>query len=250
MARTYTLARLFVDGPLDGDITLAAEQAHYLGRVLRLGAGDRVRVFNGRNGEVAAEIVEASRKAMRLTVRDRLRAQSVPDELTLLFAPLKRQRTATLVEKATELGATRLQPVITARTQFPKLNVARMRAQAIEAAEQTERLDVPEIGEALPLLEAVKATGCTVLMGDERGGARPLLEALKGRSLPLAVLVGPEGGWSEGERESLLAMEHCVPVTLGPRILRADTAAAAMLALVQAGCGDWAEGPEYRDPVD
>ena len=250
MAKTYTLARLFVDAPLDSDVELSAEQAHYLGRVLRLGVGDRVRVFNGRDGEVAAEIVDVSKKLMRLAVRERLREQAVPGELTLLFAPLKRQRTAALVEKATELGATRLQPVVTERTQFPKLNVARMRAQAVEAAEQTERLDVPEIGEALPLLDAVGAMRCAMLMGDERGSARAMLEALEGRALPLAVLVGPEGGWSEGEREALLAMEHCVPVTLGPRILRADTAAAAMLALVQAGCGDWAEGPEYRDPVD
>lgn len=243
------MARLFVDTALDGEIVLEAEQTHYLSRVLRLGAGDRVRVFNGRDGEVAAEIGVVGKKSLTLIAGERLREHVVPPELTLFFAPLKRHRTAMLLEKATELGATRLQPVITERTQFPKVKLERMRSQVIEAAEQTERLDVPEIRKALPLIEAVRAANCPLLMGDERGDTRPMLDTLAGLISPLAVLVGPEGGWSEGEREALLALKGCIPVTLGPRILRADTAAVAMLTLVQAACGDWGDAPDYRDPV-
>ena len=239
MRENYTLARLYIDAELEGEVSLGADQAHYLTRVLRLNTGDRVRVFNGRDGEWAAEMAGIGKKAVTLSIGERLRAPYRPPEVTLLFAPLKRHRSATLLEKATELGVTRLQPVITARTQFPKMNLTKMRAQIVEAAEQTERLDLPELGEAMPLLEAVKGVGCPILMGDEGGEAAPMLDVMEGHAPPLALLTGPEGGWSPEERDALRAMNQVTPVTLGPRILRADTAAISMLSLVQAAVGDW-----------
>ena len=239
MRANYTLARLYIDTPLEGEIALGAEQAHYLGRVLRLKTGDRVRLFNGRDGEVAAEIAELCKRDITLCVVETLRPPYSPPPLTLFFAPLKRHRTATVLEKATELGATRLQPVITERTQHPDMKLDKMRSQMIEAAEQTERLDLPELGEPLKLFEALEGYPHPILMGDEGGDAAPLLVALKGHSPPLAVLTGPEGGWSPEERERLRAVDTLTPVTLGPRILRADTAALVMLGLVQASVGDW-----------
>ena len=239
MRDNYTLARLHHDGPLTGEITLGPKSAHYLGRVIRKGEGDRVRLFNGRDGEVAAEIVSVAKKSLSLRVTERLRVPYAPPPVTLMFAPLKRHRTATLLEKATELGVTTLQPVITARTQHPKMNLARMQSQIVEAAEQTERLDLPDIHEPVALLDAVSHAREPILMGDEAGHAPTLLDALGSMRPPLALLVGPEGGWSPDERESLHALDHLQPVTLGPRILRADTAAISMLTLVQAAVGDW-----------
>jgi len=239
MRANYTLARLYIDAPLDGEIELGPEYTHYLTRVLRLSIGDRVRLFNGREGEVAAEITEIVKKSLTLTVKDTLRLAYTPPPVTLFFAPLKRHRTSTLLEKATELGVTLLQPVITARTQFPKLNLEKMRTQIIEAAEQTERLDLPHLAEAKPLLEAISAYPSPLLMGDEGGAAAPMLSVLDGLSPPLGLVIGPEGGWSPEEREALRAMDQVTPVTLGPRILRADTAAISMLSLVQATVGDW-----------
>ena len=239
MRENHTLARLHLDAPLSGEVQLGADAAHYLARVLRRGVGDRVRLFNARAGEVSAEIASVGKRSLTLRVGKTLRAPYRPPEIALLFAPLKRHRTATLLEKATELGATRLQPVITARTQHPRMNLERMRAQIVEAAEQTERLDLPELAAALPLIEAVEAAGCPVFMGDEAGEALSLLTALEGTAPPLALLTGPEGGWSPEERDALRALDHVTPVTLGPRILRADTAAISMLTLAQAAAGDW-----------
>jgi 16S rRNA (uracil1498-N3)-methyltransferase len=239
MRAHYTLARLYIDAPLSGEITLEAEPTHYLTRVMRLGVGDAVRLFNGRDGEVCADITHVEKKTLTLTVTDTLRPAYTPPPITLFFAPLKRHRTATLLEKATELGVTRLQPVITARTQFPKLNLEKMRAQIIEAAEQTERLDLPQLDEAKPLIEAVSDYDSSILMGDEGGDAAPMLAVLEGRTPPLGLLIGPEGGWSSEEREALRALDHITPISLGPRILRADTAAISMLSLAQAALGDW-----------
>ena len=239
MRANYTLARLHVDDTLEGPLTLDADQAHYLSRVLRLKAGDRVRLFNGRDGEVAAEISGIGKRSLTLDVVETLRAPYTPPPVTVFFAPLKRHRTSTLLEKATELGATRLQPVITSRTQFPKLNLDKMRAQIVEAAEQTERLDLPDLAPPLPLFEAVEAYPHPILMGDEAGDASPIHDVVEGLPPPVAVLTGPEGGWSLEERERLRGLAHITPVTLGPRILRADTAAIVMLGLVQAAVGDW-----------
>ena len=239
MRANYTLARLFVDEPLEGRLDLGPDSAHYLARVLRLREGDRVRLFNGRDGEVAAEISDIGRRSVGLHVVETLRAPYTPPPVTLLFAPLKRHRSATLLEKATELGVTRLQPVITDRTQHPDMRLDKMRAQIVEAAEQTERLDLPELLGPLKLFEAVEATSHPVLMGDEGGDASPIQSVIFDHSPPLGLLTGPEGGWSPEERERLRSLGQVIPVTLGPRILRADTAAIAMLAIVQSAVGDW-----------
>ena len=239
MRKNYALARLYVEAPLDGEVTLDADPAHYLGRVLRLKPGDRVRLFNARDGEVAAEITRIGKRDITLSVTETLRAPYAPPPITLLFAPLKRHRTATLLEKATELGVSVLQPVLTARTQHPDMKLDKMRAQMIEAAEQTERLDLPELREPIKLFEAVESFAPPILMGDEGGNASPIYSVLEGLPPPVGILTGPEGGWSPEEREHLRSLPHITPVTLGPRILRADTAAIVMLGLVQAAVGDW-----------
>ena len=151
-----------------------------------------------------------------------------------------RHRTAFIIEKGTELGVRNFQPVFTSRTQFPRLNIDKARLQAIEAAEQTERLDVPEIKAARPLLEVLGAWCETpIIFADEAGEAEAPYEACKKISDPLAILIGPEGGFSDAEREELRAMENVHPVSLGPRILRADTAAIALLSVWQSVSGDW-----------
>lgn len=238
MRADYTLPRLYLDVPLTGDIDLSREQAHYLGTVLRKRVGDRVRLFNGRDGEWAAEIVTADRKSMQLSIGEPLRAQANVPDIRLLFAPLRKHRTATVLEKATELGIRTLQPVITARTQYPKFNLERAQAQIMEAAEQTERLDLPELAEPVPLSDVLMLDR-TLVFADEAGDMPTALSVLGDVSLPLDLLIGPEGGFMEAEREMIRARVNVHPVNLGPRILRADTAAISLLTLVQATLGDW-----------
>lgn len=238
MRADYTLPRLYLNETLDGDIDLSREQAHYLGTVLRKRIGDRVRLFNGRDGEWAAEVTVQDRKSMRLSVCEQLRGPHAVPDIRLLFAPLRKHRTVTVLEKATELGVRTIQPVITARTQFPKLNAERSRAQIIEATEQTERLDIPEL-KAPAALDSVFETGRTVLFADESGVAPAALKALSRAVLPVDILIGPEGGFTDVEREIIRARDGVHPITLGPRILRADTAAISLLTLVQATLGDW-----------
>ena len=241
MRSDYTLARLFIDAPLRGTIELPREQSHYLATVLRKRDGDRVRVFNGRDGEWAAGVEVSGRKSVSLRVEERLRGPQNTPDIRLLFAPLRRHRTATVLEKATELGVQTLQPVITARTQFPKLNLDRGRAQIIEAAEQTERLDLPELCEPVALAEALATmqNGRMLLFADEAGDAPEAVHALRDLHLPLDILIGPEGGFTPDERSAIRSLVAARPISLGPRILRADTAALAVLTLVQAHCGDW-----------
>lgn len=238
MRADYTLPRLYLDAPLTGDIDLSREQAHYLGTVLRKRVGDRVRLFNGRDGEWAAEIMTADRKSMRLSVGEQLRAPCPVPDIRLLFAPLRKHRTATVLEKATELGVRTLQPVITARTQYPKFNLERALAQIIEAAEQTERLDLPELAEPVPLNDALMSDR-TLVFADEADDVPTAMSGLGGLALPLDLLIGPEGGFMEAERDMIRARANVHPVNLGPRILRADTAAISLLTLVQAKLGDW-----------
>lgn len=242
MRENYTLTRLFVGADLGegAAVDLPREQAHYLGNVLRKSVGDAVRVFNGRDGEWRAEIAALGKKGAQLTCVESLRSQTEVPDITLVFAPVRKHRTAFIIEKATELGVRKLQPVITARTQFPRLNIEKARLQAIEAAEQTERLDVPEIAAATPLKNILAAWDSTpILFADEAGDALRAEDAVKHAPAPAAILIGPEGGFTEGEREELRAMACVSAVTLGPRILRADTAALAMLTLWQIGVGDW-----------
>jgi len=242
MRENYTLPRLHVADDLSAGarLDLPREQAHYLTTVIRKTVGDAVRVFNGAGGEWRAEIESVSKKSTQLVVQEQLRAPIASPDITLLFAPVRKHRTAFIIEKGTELGVRTFQPVLTARTQFPRLNVDKARLQAIEAAEQTERLDIPEVREARALLDVVGEWGdMPLLFADEAGDAQPAKDVCAKLSAPVAILIGPEGGFTDAERTELRAMKNVHPVTLGPRILRADTAAVALLSVWQSVSGDW-----------
>jgi 16S rRNA (uracil1498-N3)-methyltransferase len=250
MARyEFRSPRLHVESPLDAGalVPLAAAQQHYLMHVLRLDAGGRVLAFNGRDGEWETAL-EPQKRAAALRVGAKTRDQTQPTDLHYLFAPLKAARLDYMVQKAVEMGASRLQPVLTRHSQVARVNVARMRANAIEAAEQCGILTLPQIDEAAPLLGVLgdRESGRHLVFCDEDADLGDPLAALAAvpPHSPLAVLVGPEGGFAEDERAALLRLPNVVRLALGPRILRADTAAVAALALVQAAIGDWrtAEG--------
>lgn len=223
------------------EISLAAEQAHYLGSVLRLQIGDMVVLFNGRDGEFAARVTEVAKKKMVVTIGDQIRAATPPPDIDYMFAPLKHQRLDYLVQKATELGARRLRPVITSRTIAERVNLERMRANVIEAAEQCELVFVPEVLEPITLNAALRDwdTKRALIYCDEESVLGDPLAILSKLQTPAAVLVGPEGGFTVEERAQLKSLPYVTAVSLGPRIMRADTAAVAILALVQAVLGDW-----------
>jgi len=237
--------RLYVEHPLgEGQtLSLSRAQAHYLFGVMRQGAGDNVAVFNGRDGEWRATVTEAGKRGGVLTCQTQTAPQRDPPDLWLLFAPIKKARTDFIVEKAAEMGAARILPVQTDFTNSERVRQDRLQAHAVEAAEQCGGTYVPEVCD-LQRLDS--------LLADWPGGDRRLMfcdEALaggacalpaSGRGKPWAVLVGPEGGFSEPERARLSALPFAHPVALGPRILRADTAAVAALTLWQSACGDWA----------
>jgi 16S rRNA (uracil1498-N3)-methyltransferase len=235
--------RLHVEGPLTAEarLQLAPEPSRYLLTVMRQGPGDRVLVFNGRDGEWRARLVEAGKRGAVLALEARTRDQETGPDLELLIALVKRARLETIVEKAAELGARRVRLVLTRRTQADHTNVARLQAIATEAAEQTGRLDVPEVvaPEKLDRMLAGWEAGRALVFCDEAGEAPPALDALRGAAGPAAILIGPEGGFDPTERDALRAMPFVTPVNLGPRILRADTAAISALTLWQAAAGDW-----------
>ena len=241
----FNSPRLYVDAPLEagGDVALAQAQAHYLTHVLRLKAGEGVLVFNGRDGEWRASLAEAGKRTATLAVAAQTRPQTRPADLLYLFAPLKSARLDYMVQKAVEMGVSRLQPVLTQHGQVTRLNLERMRANVIEAAEQCGILSVPDIAEpvALSRLMAQWRAGRRLVFCDEDAEAADPLVALQAlpRQAPLAVLIGPEGGFAPDERAALLKLPQTVRLSLGPRILRADTAAVAALAVVQAVLGDW-----------
>ncbi len=248
--------RLFVPGPLEAGVTVAlsADQAHKLLHVLRCKAGQRVLVFNGCDGEFAA-CLEMTNKACAALLGARTRAQTSVPDLRLMFAPLKRQANDWLVEKATELGVAALQPVLTQRCVAERIRPDRLRLIAQASAEQCERLEIPAVQEALTLSQALHAwpRGVRLLFADEAGDcphadwggaagrAPPLVGALQslGPQPAWGLLIGPEGGFTPQERAELRALPFVVPISLGPRILRAETAAIAGLSLMQALCGDW-----------
>ncbi|MFO7857186.1 MAG: 16S rRNA (uracil(1498)-N(3))-methyltransferase [Paracoccaceae bacterium] len=249
--------RLFVQGPLVAGAAVATHegQTHYLGRVMRLGEGAEVAVFDGVSGEWAAQIEALSRKAGVLRVTRRLRAQSRARDLELLFAPVKKARTDFIVEKACELGVRRVRPVRTDFVNAERLKAERLRAHMVEAAEQCGYLGVPGLAEAEPLSRVLDGwdPARRLVFCDERRRARPMaevLESFRGDRGPWAVLIGPEGGFSEAEAARLGAAEFVVPVSLGPRVLRADTAAVSALTLWQAVLGDWAAGAEDPEAED
>jgi 16S rRNA (uracil1498-N3)-methyltransferase len=245
MPRTHAaLPRLFVTHDLaaGGEIALGKEQSLYLAAVLRKSVGDEVVLFNGRDGAWRARITSDAKKSVRLEPVERIAAQTPPSDLWYGFAPLKTERLDYVVQKAVEMGAGTIQPVITRFTQVSRLKHERLVANAIEAAEQCEVLSVPVIAPETTLerlLDLWPEDLVLVLADEGAPSSSPVdtLLALRGRKIGL--LIGPEGGFAEAERERLRALPQVVPISLGPRILRADTAAVAGLALIQATIGDW-----------
>jgi 16S rRNA (uracil1498-N3)-methyltransferase len=244
-AHDFRTPRLYVDVPLAGarEVALDRDQANYLLNVLRLKRGDVLLLFNGRDGEWQAHLAGAGKKVLFAELGARTREQPHAPDLHFLFAPLKHARLDYLVQKAVEMGASRLQPVITRHTQVARVNLERMRANVIEAAQQCGILALPEVAAPVAfdaMVENIEA-GRLLVFCDERAEVQDPVAALAavrgGR--PLAVLIGPEGGFAEEERAALLKRPNVARIALGPRILRADTAAVAALALVQAVLGDW-----------
>jgi 16S rRNA (uracil1498-N3)-methyltransferase len=246
-AYDFRSPRLYVEAPLEagGRVALNHAQAHYLGTVLRLKPGSHVLTFNGRDGEWSATLF-AERRAAALAIGERTRPQTLAADLHYLFAPLKAARLDYMVQKAVEMGVSRLQPVVTRHCQVARVNGERMRANAVEAAEQCGILSLPEIGAPLPLdrlLDAWDDARGLVFCDEDAEATDPATALSRLRHAPLAVLVGPEGGFAAEERTALLKLGNVVRISLGPRILRADTAAVAALTLVQALIGDWRQNP-------
>jgi 16S rRNA (uracil1498-N3)-methyltransferase len=236
--------RLFVDAALESGATirLARDQSNYLGNVLRLGNGDSILVFNGRDGEWLASIAGRKRPD-GLEIATQTRPQDRLPELAYVFAPLKHARLDYMVQKAVEMGVSSLQPVLTRFTQVARVNGERMRANVIEAAEQCGILGIAEVAEpiAFDLFLDHRKPGRLLIFCDEAADVANPLSILEGRKAAegIDVLIGPEGGFAEEERSVLLRQPHILRLSLGPRILRADTAGVAALALVQAALGDW-----------
>lgn len=240
--------RLFVTAPLfpGAEVALGKDESHYLGTVMRLKTGDEVALFNGHDGEWAAVVENPSKKAMVLGVADHLRSQVEEPDLWLAFAPIKRTRIDFVAQKASELGVSKLLPVKTERTAVDRVKVERLLANAREAAEQCERLTVPEVEELQSLKTLLKEwpENRKLLFCDEEKTGPLILDAVRAADkkparFPWGILIGPEGGFSESERAMVRAHPCCVPASLGPRVLRADTAAFAALSLWQAAIGDW-----------
>ena len=246
MARTdFNTPRLYVPAPLDEGAALALgpEQTHYLVNVLRLGPGARVLLFNGRDGEFAATLAAVARKGASLTIGARTRPQESPPDVDYLFAPLKHARLDYMAQKAIEMGARRLRPIVTRRAQASRVNLDRLRANAIEACEQCGVIWTPEIAPVETLDKALASWSSERLLVfcDEEAPQSSPLDALAGAKADggVSLLVGPEGGFDDGERAAILATPNVLRLSLGPRILRADTAAVAALTLIQATLGDW-----------
>lgn len=248
MPRSHkTLPRLFVEAPLStgASLELGREQTNYVLTVMRMKAGEALVLFNGRDGAWMARIADAHRKGAVLEVVVQTQHQTPKSDLWLGFAPLKTGRLDYLVQKATEMGAGVIQPVITKFTQVQKLKTEKLVANVIEAAEQCEVLTVPEVGPEVALTELVthwqQSQGLRRLIFCDEGAQThsPLQQLRDLDGLPVGVLIGPEGGFSEDERRLLLQQSFVIPISLGPRILRADTAAVAALAVVQSIIGDW-----------
>jgi 16S rRNA (uracil1498-N3)-methyltransferase len=238
-----TTPRLHVETPLSegAEFALAQEQGHYLVHVLRQSSGDTVSLFNGNDGEWLAYITTVTKKSVQVRI-ERLTADvQAPPDIDYLFAPLKHARLDYMVQKATELGARRLRPVITQRTIAERVNLDRMKSNAVEAAEQCNLVFVPEVLEPLPLAKVLAGWDPSrrLIYCDETALVANPVEALKNITPPAAILVGPEGGFTSEERAHLKSLNFVTAISLGPRIMRADTVAIAALAVVQATIGDW-----------
>jgi 16S rRNA (uracil1498-N3)-methyltransferase len=249
----FAAQRLFVDAPLAAGaaIEIDREQANYLLNVLRLAENDGILVFNGADGEWLARIAPTGRKSARLVVERNVRPQDQPGGVHYLFAPLKHARLDYMIQKAVEMGAARLQPVLTRRTQAQRVNLDRMRANAIEAAEQCGIMNIPLIDDTITLDRLLRdwpANRRLIFCDEDAAVTEPfaaLTQAFQGQDCQgqnwpaVAVIIGPEGGFDDSERKALAAVPGSVSISLGPRVLRADTAAVAALAIVQAAIGDW-----------
>jgi 16S rRNA (uracil1498-N3)-methyltransferase len=240
--------RLFVDVPLAGgtSVPLDRNQGNYLGNVLRLSDGDAVLVFNGRDGEWRADL-SGRKRADQLIVREQVREQTSASALRLMFAPIKHARLDYMVQKAVEMGAGTLQPVITRFTQVARVNSERMRSNVIEAAEQCGILSIPTVEEPAPLdryLDRRNSSHFLIFCDEDAPSGNPLSALAPHKAAEsIDLLIGPEGGFSPEERATLLQQPNIVRLSLGPRILRADTAAVAAMAVIQAALGDWAGKP-------
>ena len=243
----FRAPRLFVDAPLSAGQTVPLErnQSNYLGNVLRLAAGEQVLVFNGRDGEWQAQLAGRKRPDSLEILAQRRPQDQLPD-IAYVFAPLKHARLDYMVQKAVEMGAAKLQPVLTRFTQVSRVNSERMRANVIEAAEQCGILSLADVAEPMPLdrFLSQRQPERLLVFCDEAAETTSPMQALqsRGTSDGIDILIGPEGGFAEEERTLLLRQPRTLRLSLGPRILRADTAGVAALALVQAALGDWA-GP-------
>jgi 16S rRNA (uracil1498-N3)-methyltransferase len=240
----FAAQRLYVDADLAAGAAVACtdQQANYLRNVLRLKGGDAILAFNGRDGEWAAKLIAAGKRATALQVEQQVRVQEGGPDVEYLFAPLKRARLDYMVEKATEMGVARLRPVLTHRTTPERVNLERMRANVIEAAEQCGILRIPELYAPTKLGRIIAewdASRTLIFCDEEDEGADPVRTLGAMQPGPLALLVGPEGGFDAAERALLRSRPFVAAISLGPRILRADTAAVAALALVNAVLGDW-----------
>lgn len=236
--------RLYVDAPLGegAEISLSRDQSHYVANVMRLGTGKCIGLFNGCDGEWRTQIHAVRKKSVDVRAIEQIRPQQAPADLWLLFAPVKKLRIDMIAEKACEMGVSVLQPVVTDHTNVTRVNVERLRAHAIEAAEQCGLLCVPDVNEPRSLFEALDRMSAArrIVYCDESGRGRNGIAALAELGAgPAAILIGPEGGFSDHEREQLLRRAGVTPVALGPRVLRADTATVAALTLWQAVNGDW-----------
>jgi len=242
--------RLYLDHPLapGQTVPLSQPQANYLFNVMRLGTGAVVSVFNGRDGEWESRIENLGKRGAQLHCARQLRPQEPGPDLWLLFAPIKHGKIDFLAQKAVELGASRLSPVITQHTAVSRVNTERLLANAVEAAEQSGCMDVAQVDEPAPLMSALQGweEDRVLLYADESGQGLPPAEALPAlRGRKLALLIGPEGGFSLPEHAHLRTLAFAKGFGLGPRILRADTAALAALAVIQAFCGDWNKRPHF-----
>lgn len=237
------MIRLFVPNDLSAGagIVPTVDQSRYLTSVMRLGVGAEVALFNGRDGEWRASIVESTKRGCLLKAEEQTRPMETGPDLDLIIAMVKRGRVETIVEKAAELGARRVRLTVTRRTNVDFVKLGRLDAIAMEAAEQTGRLDVPEVADPVKLDKILDDwdSARRLVFCDEGGDAKPAIEALAGTGAPAAILIGPEGGFAPEERERLRGLSFVTPVSLGPRILRADTAAISAMTLWQAAAGDW-----------
>jgi 16S rRNA (uracil1498-N3)-methyltransferase len=238
----HSAPRLFIDQPLADGMELRIEggQAHYLLSVMRLRAGATVKLFDDRTGEWLGEVAMTGKRDLVVRIVARLREREAVPDLWLCAAPIKRGRIDWVAEKASELGVARLVPVATRRSVVDKLNYERLRAHMIEAAEQCERTALPELADLVRLDALLRDWPAerTLFFADEEGGT-PMLEVVRGRFAPAAILIGPEGGFDPAEREAIRALPAAAPVSLGPRILRAETAAITAVSIWMAAAGDW-----------